>query len=69
MYECINRTEPFPAMDAFEAGSAVAYTGLTVDLSDPNEWPVCRSIMEKIFVQEPKDRPSAEIILKMMTGC
>lgn len=56
-------------MDAFEAGAAVAYTGLIVDLPDPNQWPVCRSIMEKIFVQEPRNRPSADMIVKMMTGC
>lgn len=65
MYECINRTTPFPDMDAFTAGSQIAWNNLTLDLPDPEKWPLCHRIMKQAFSRNPNDRPTADTILKL----
>lgn len=65
LYECINRKDPYPDMDAFGAGAAVAYKGLVLDLPDEKEWPLCRKIMQSCFEQEPSKRPSMNDIVNM----
>jgi len=65
MWEVINRSIPFPDLDAFTAGSQVAFKRLTLSLPNKSEWPIERDIMQRCFLQDQESRPNFDIICQM----
>ncbi len=63
VWEVLNRSDPYPEMDAFTAASKVLYEGLRLQLPTRREWPVLYDVMVKNFDVDPEKR------LDMATVC
>ena len=46
-FEILFQKEPYEGLDAFTAGSKVAYKGLRLQMPDVKEWPIIHEIMKK----------------------
>jgi len=65
-WEVLHRKMPYQELDAFSAGTKVAYEGLKLDLPDATEWPVLYNIMKGCFDDNPEARPDFKNILKQL---